>query len=140
MIDLSLKFCPNELCSDFSIRNKGNISIRGTYGKNKQKQLLYCRTCGKRFSDTRSTAFFGLHITEEQVRQIIHHAAEGVGVRATARLLNLDKDTVNRAILRAGEHCSRVISGLLQSLHLSEVQLDELWAFVKKRKLLQKKN
>jgi transposase-like protein len=140
MVDLSSKFCPNESCNDFGARDKGNISVRGRYGKDKGKLLLYCRTCGKRFSETRGTAFFGLHINEEQARQIIHHAAEGVGVRATARLLDLDKDTVNRAILRAGEHCSRVLSGLLHSLHLSEVQLDELWAFVKKRKLLLKKN
>lgn len=70
---------------------------------------------------------------------IIHHAAEGVSVRATARLLGLDKNLVNRVILRAGEHCAAVLSTLLQSLHLSEVQLDELWAFVKKNKVIQKR-
>lgn len=59
------------------------------------------------------TALFGLHLSAEMIRQIIHHAAEGVGVRATARLLELDKDTVNRVILRAGEHCAHVLSGLL---------------------------
>jgi hypothetical protein len=57
-------------------------------------------------------------------------------VRATGRLLGLDKDTVNRVILRAGEHCANVLSGLLTSLKLTEVQLDELWAFVKKKKIL----
>lgn len=77
---------------------------------------------------------FGLHLPAETIRQIIHHAhaAEGVGVRATARLLGLDKDTVNRVILRAGEHCARVLSSLLTSLELHETQLDELWTFVKK--------
>jgi hypothetical protein len=53
-------------------------------------------------------------------------------VRATARLLEMDKDTVNRVILRACEHCAHVLSGLLTSLSLTEVQLDELWDFVKK--------
>ena len=57
-------------------------------------------------------------------------------MRATARLLELDKDTVNRVILRAGEHCAHVLSGLLTSLELTEAQLDELWTFVKKRKVL----
>jgi hypothetical protein len=45
----------------------------------------------------------------------------------------LDKDTVNRVILRAGEHCANVLSCLLASLKLTEAQLDELWTFVKKR-------
>ncbi|MCF6290655.1 MAG: hypothetical protein L3J03_06645 [Desulfobacterales bacterium] len=136
MSELEQCFCPNEQCKDYGLRDQGNISIRGKYGKDKSRTLLYCRTCGKRFSATRASALFGLHLPVETIRQIIHHAAEGVGVRATARLLGLDKDTVNRVILRAGEHCARVLSGLLTSLELTETQLDELWTFVKKRKIL----
>jgi len=129
-------FCPNEQCKDYGLRGQGNIGLRGKYGKDNDRDLLYCRTCGKRFAATRDSALFGLHISAETVRQIIHHAAEGVGVRATARLLDLDKDTVNRVILRAGEHCANVLSGLLASLELTETQLDELWTFVKKKKIL----
>jgi hypothetical protein len=132
-------FCPNKDCKDYGLQNHGNIAIRGKYGKDKNKDLLYCRTCGKRFASTRATAFFGLHLSDEKIAQIIHHAAEGVGVRATARLLNINKDTVNRVILRAGDHCEIVLSNLLRSLKLKEAQLDELWAFVKKRNLLTKK-
>jgi transposase-like protein len=140
MTDIDNSFCPNKDCKDYGLRNHGNIKYRGKYGKNKSKDLLYCKTCGKRFASTRATAFFGLHLSEEKIGQIIHHAAEGVGVRATARLLGLDKDTVNRVILRAGEHCQLVLSSLLRSLKLKETQLDELWAFVKKRKILANKS
>lgn len=132
-------FCPNKDCKDYGLQTHRNIATRGKYGKDKTKDLLYCRTCGKRFASTRATAFFGLHISDDKISQIIHHAAEGVGVRATARLLKINKDTVNRVILRAGEHCEIVLSNLLRSLELKETQLDELWAFVKKRKLLTKK-
>ena len=136
MSELEKYFCPNEQCKEYGLRGHGNIGIRAKYGKNKNRDLLYCRTCGKRFAASRASALFGLHLPAETIRQIIHHAAEGVGVRATARLLELDKDTVNRVILRAGEHCARVLSGLLTSLQLTEAQLDELWTFVKKRKIL----
>jgi transposase-like protein len=140
MADIDNCFCPDKDCKDYGLRNRGNIRYRGKYGKNKTKDLLYCTTCGKRFAATRDTAFFGLHLSDESIEQIIHHAAEGVGVRATARLLGLDKDTVNRVILRAGEHCQLVLSSLLRSLNLKETQLDELWAFVKKRKILANKS
>jgi hypothetical protein len=139
MKDVENAFCPNKDCKDYGLQNHGNIAIRGKYGKDKEKDLLYCRTCGQRFASTRATAFFGLHLSDEKIAQIIHHAAEGVGVRATARLLDINKDTVNRVILRAGEHCEIVLSNLLRSLKLKEAQLDELWAFVKKRNLLTKK-
>ena len=137
MPELEHFFCPNEQCKSYGLRSQGNIATRGKYGKDKSRELLYCRTCGKRFASTQSSALFGLHLPADTIRQIIHHAAEGVGVRATARLLGLDKDTVNRVILRAGEHCAQVLSNLLTSLHLTETQLDELWTFVKKRKLLE---
>lgn len=139
MPDINNAFCPNIDCKDYGLQNHGNIAIRGKYGKDKDKDLLYCRTCGKRFASTRATAFFGLHLSDDKIAQIIHHAAEGVGVRATSRLLDINKDTVNRVILRAGEHCEIVLSNLLRSLKLKEAQLDELWAFVKKRNLLTKK-
>ena len=139
MTDVKNAFCPNKNCKDYGLQNHGNIAIRGKYGKDRDKDLLYCRTCGKRFASTRATAFFGLHLSDDKIAQIIHHAAEGVGVRATSRLLNINKDTVNRVILRAGEHCEIVLSNLLRSLKLNEAQLDELWAFVKKRNLLIKK-
>jgi len=108
-------FCPNKDCKDYGIQNHGNIATRGKYGKDRDKDLLYCRTCGKRFASTRATAFFGLHLSDDKIAQIIHHAAEGVGVRATSRLLDINKDTVNRVILRAGEHCEIVLSNLLRS-------------------------
>ena len=136
MTNLDQCFCPNEQCNDYGLRQKGNIAIRGKYGKDNNRDLLYCKTCGKRYAATQASALFGLHLSDESIRQIIHHAAEGVGVRATARLLELDKDTVNRVILRAGVHCANVLSELLRSLKLTEAQLDELWTFVKKRRVL----
>ena len=139
MTDVKNAFCPNKDCKEYGLQNHGNVAVRGKYGKEKDKDLLYCRTCGQRFASTRATAFFGLHLSDEKIAQIIHHAAEGVGVRATSRLLDINKDTVNRVILRAGEHCEIVLSNLLRSLKLNEAQLDELWAFVKKRNLLTKK-
>ena len=136
MSELEQSYCPNQQCKDYGLRGQGNIAVRGKYGQNKSRNLFYCRTCGKRFAASQDSALFGLHLSAETIQQIIHHAAEGVGVRATARLLGIDKDTVNRVILRAGEHCARVLSDLLTSLKLTEAQLDELWTFVIKRKVL----
>ena len=126
MTDVNNAFCTNLDCKDYGLQNHGNIAIRGKYGKDKDKDLLYCRTCGKRFASTRATAFFGLHLSDDKIAQIIHHAAEGVGVRATSRLLDINKDTVNRVILRAGEHCEIVLSNLLRSLEPNTIFVSTL--------------
>jgi transposase-like protein len=130
--------CPNKSCSDYDKKGSGNISYRGKYGKNHDKDLLYCRTCGKRFAVTQQTPLFGAHISVEKIHQIIHHAAEGTSVRATARLLEVNKATVNQVIVKVGEYCQKIYHELMTSLHLTEVQLDELWTFVKKKRLLTK--
>ncbi|MDR1616440.1 MAG: helix-turn-helix domain-containing protein, partial [Syntrophomonadaceae bacterium] len=56
----------------------------------------------------------------------------GVSVRATARLLGISKSTVNMVILKVGEHCRKIFQTLMKNLQMTEVQLDELWTFVKK--------
>jgi hypothetical protein len=43
----------------------------------------------------------------------------------------MDKGTVNDVVLRAGIHGAKDLDGLLRSLSLTELQLDELWAFEK---------
>jgi hypothetical protein len=81
-----------------------------------------------------------MHLSEDIIRQVLHHAAEGDGVESTARSLNIDKGIVQRVVLRAGEHCESVLSNLLHSLKLTRAQFDELWTFVKKRRIMENKS
>ncbi len=135
MSDIKNHFCNNENCKTLGIRDHGNIVKAGNYTttKGETKQMLKCNICNKRFSETRNTVFFGSHYSSETIGNIIRCAVEGNGVRSTARILDLSKDSVNKVILKAGEHAHRVLSDLLQSLHLEECQLDELWSFVNKK-------
>jgi transposase-like protein len=135
MVELGLCFCPNEGCKDYGLRGQGNLTRQFAYGVKKDRYMLYCRTCKVRFAEMRCTAFFGSKFTSEEIGAILRTTAEGVGVRATGRILGLDKDAVNRVILKAGEHCAKVLEDLLVQLDLTEVQLDELWSFLDKKTL-----
>jgi hypothetical protein len=53
------------------LRSAPSGQYRGKYGKNKSRDLLYCRTCGKRFASTQASELFGLHLPAETIRQII---------------------------------------------------------------------
>ena len=79
------------------------------------------------------------NFSKEDIRRIILAIAECNSIRGTARILAYDKDAVNRVVLKAGEHCKKILSNLIQDLNLNECQLDELWAFVKKRNLFPKR-
>jgi len=143
MLDIKEFFCPNPTCNQYGIRGKGNLVKAGTYTRKaslETKQMLKCTVCGMRFSETQSTIFAGCHYSEKTINQIIVCTAEGNGVRATARILQLSKDRVNHIVLKAGEYSEMMLSNLLRSLHLNECQMDELWAFVNKKKHSTKKN
>ena len=139
MVELKLCFCPNEACEDFGKRERGNLTRQFAYGVNKDRHMLYCKTCKHRFAETRCTAFFGSKFSSEEIGAILRTTAEGAGVRATGRILGLDKDAVNRVILKAGEHCVKVLENLLVQLDLTEIQLDELWTFLSKKTILEMK-
>ena len=138
MIDLSNFFCPNLECKDHGVRGRGNITTSTRYGKNKT-HLLRCKTCNQRFSENRNTIFIHSNYGRETIKRIILAVAESNSIRGTARILELDKDGVNRIVLKAGEHCKKILENLIRDLCLTECQLDELWTFIKKRELFPKK-
>lgn len=140
MLSIEEYFCSNDQCKDYGIRNQGNIVKSGTYPKGgERKQMLKCKVCGTRFSETRNTIFANCHYSDKEIGQIISCSIEGNGVRSTSRITGKSKDGVNRVILKAGNHAEMVLSDLLASLHLEECQLDELWTFVNKKRLCRKK-
>ena len=137
MLDIKEYFCPNERCKHYGLRGEGNLIKAGIYLRKfsgEKKQILKCRVCGYRFSETQNTIFAGCHYSEETIRSIIVSISEGVGIRATARIQGLSKDRVNKIVLKAGKYAEVMLSNLLRSLHLNECQMDELWSFVNKKK------
>ncbi|CDH47152.1 conserved hypothetical protein [Candidatus Contendobacter odensis Run_B_J11] len=56
--------------------------------------------------------------------------AEGNSLRATARIVEVDKDTVCAWLDRGARQCRSVILALWQNLPVTECQLGELWGFI----------
>ena len=102
--DLSRFCCLNESCPDYGNRGAGNLTVCARYGKDKQRRMLYCRCCKARFSERKGTTLFGSQLTEEQSLSIFEHLADRTGVRATARLVKVNRNTVVRYARLAGDH------------------------------------
>jgi transposase-like protein len=113
--DLSRFCCQSPDCPDHGQRGLGNLTVCGHYGKAQHTRLLDCRTCKARFSERTGTPLFRCCLPEETAIELIEHLAERTGVRATARLPGVHRDTVVRY--------SRVVGGHARQLH------DELVAF-----------
>jgi IS1 family transposase len=130
--------CPNEPCSSYGILGPHpdhDIVGCGTYTTlhGEKRQMYLCNVCGNRFSETAGTPFFGLKTPMRTVCIALNELAEGLGVRAVARIHHVEPDTVLDWLRKAGQHCERVSAYMMQELELSQVQLDELWTFVRKK-------
>ena len=92
-----------------------------------------CTHCDNLVGARTGTAYAGIRTDESTYQSGARHLAEGTSIRATGRLLNLDKDTVCHWLPLLGAHCNRVMSYFFRNLHVSECQLDELWTFIFKK-------
>jgi len=79
------------------------------------------------------TAFHHAHLQENSFERISRSLTEGVGVRATARIMDVNKKTVLRVLTRSAGHAVRISSAFLKNLTISECQLDEMWSFIGKK-------
>ena len=102
--DLSRFACQNPRCPLYGERGLDNLTVCARYGKNKDRRMLYCRTCKGRSSERKGTPLFGSQLTEEKATAIFEHLAERTGVRATARLVKVNRNTVVRYSRLAGAH------------------------------------
>jgi transposase-like protein len=105
--DLARFCCQNPDCSDFGKRGLANLRVCFRYGP-QQRRLLACRTCQKRFSERKGTPLFDTRLPDDKAVAVLNHIAEGCGVRKTSRLVGVNKDTVLRYSLLAGEHARQL--------------------------------
>jgi transposase-like protein len=126
--------CPNPKCKHRGKKGLGNVVSNGTYQTRStgKARLFLCRTCGKAFSSRTGTAFFDLRSRKKKILMGLRLLAEGLGLRATSRVLEIKLDTIRKWLAVAALHCEQVSDMLLRDLKLSQVQVDELWTFVKK--------
>ncbi|MGH7297369.1 MAG: transposase [Polyangiaceae bacterium] len=107
--------CQNPECADRGERGHGNLRFRGFGGRDETIRMIHCRTCGKRFSERRGTAFEQSHIPGEKAVAVLAHLREGCGTRKTARLVGVHRDTVTRLARVAGAQATKLHDELVAS-------------------------
>lgn len=108
MDDLKTFCCQNPDCSDYGQRGKDNLRVCFRNGPNKERRVLACRTCQHRFSERKGTALYRAKLPEVKALSVLQHLQENCGVRQTGRLVGVNKNTVVRLALCAGQHAQDV--------------------------------
>jgi hypothetical protein len=86
--------------------------------------------CGTYFLETHGTPLHGTRVAPELVAWAVSALAEGLGIRAAARVFEVDPNTVIRWLVEAADHLQTVSRHFLHDVHVTQVQLDELYALL----------
>ena len=126
--------CPNADCSHDRLSNRGHMSAISTYMTQSGKRRIFrCRKCERSCSETRDTVFFDLRTPEEKVMMALKMLLVKVALSDIGFVLGVTEETVLEWLRRAAQQAHEINAHLLRELPVTEVQLDEMWSFIKRK-------
>src|SRR5881275_2061755 len=128
-VDTSMHFCPNPDCAYRGWVGWGNLRANSHPSGGPWRQLL-CVVCRRYFLETLGTLFHGKCASVELIVRVIACLAEGVGIRGTARVFEVDPNTVLQWLVEAAEQLHAFSRHVLHDVRVRQVQLDELFALL----------
>ncbi len=126
--------CPNPDCSHYSLMKRGNVSSIASYMTESGKRRIFrCNKCEQSFSETRDTVFFDLKTTEEKVMMALKMILVKVDLAGISFVLGVTEETALQWLSRAAEKAAEINAALMKELSVTEVQLDEMWSFIRRK-------
>jgi IS1 family transposase len=129
-VDTSMHFCPHTDCAYRGWLGRGNLRANGHPSGGPWRQF-HCTSCHGYFLETHGTLFHGKQAAVELIVRVLACLAEGLGIRATARVFEVDANTVLHWLVEAAEQLRAFSTYFLCDLHLEQLQLDELYAVLR---------
>jgi len=104
---------------------RGNLRAHGHPSGGPWRQC-HCTACKGYFLETHGTLLHGKRVAVELMVRVLACLAEGLGIRATARVFAVAPNTVLQWLVEAAEQLKAFTSYFLCEVHIQQLQLDEL--------------
>jgi transposase-like protein len=129
-VDTSRHFCPHTGCRYRGWLGLGNLRANGHPNGGPWRQFQ-CTSCQGYFPEHHGTIFHGKQVAVELIVRVLACLAKGLGIRATARVFEVDPNTVLHWLVEAAEHLHAFSCYFLCDVHVKQLQLDELYAVLR---------
>ena len=93
-------------------------------------QRFKCQQCKRRFQEERERLLGNMYLSEEKSLMVLRLLLEGNSIRSIERITGVEKKTITRVLLNAGEHCEQLMSRKIKGVAVKDVEADEIWGFV----------
>src|SRR6266446_6934358 len=128
-VDTSRHFCPHPDCAYQGWVGLGNLCANGHPSGSPWRQL-HCSSCKGYFVETHGTPLHGKRVPVDVLVWAVGALAEGLGIRAVARVFEVDPNTVLAWLVEAADHATAFSRYFLHDVRVTQVQLDELFALL----------
>src|SRR5215510_1603920 len=132
-VDTSMHFCPHSHCDYRGWLGLNNLRANGHPHGGPWRQF-HCTSCDGYFPEHQGTIFHGKQAAVELIVRVLACLAEGLGIRATARVFEVEANTVLHWLIEAAEQLRAFVAYFLCDVHVEQLQLDELYAVLRARK------
>jgi hypothetical protein len=72
-------------------------------------------------------------LSRDKQIEVIAALCDGLGVRATARITGVNRETVGTLALRVGRGCAELHDRMMVGVRTCRLEIDELWSYVGKK-------
>jgi transposase-like protein len=124
-----MQFCPHPACDYRGWLGSGNLRANCHPSGGPWRQF-HCTSCGGYFLEIHGTIFHGKRVSPDLLVWAVGTLAEGLGIRAVARVFEVDPNTVLQWLVEAAEQLQAFSQYILHDVHVTQVQLDELFALL----------
>jgi len=128
-VETSRHFCPHPDCAYQGWVGLGNLCANGHPSGGPWRQL-HCTSCGGYFQETYGTPLHGKRVEPQKLVWAVGALAEGLGIRAVARVFEVDPNTVLAWLVEVADHAAAFSRYFLHDVRVTQVQLDELFALL----------
>ena len=129
-VDTSQPFCPHLGWRYRGGRGRGNLRANGHPHGGPWRQCQ-CPACEGYFPEHHGTIFHGKQVAVELIVHVLACLAEGLGIRATARVFEVAPNSVLHWLGEAAAHLTALSRYFLCDMHVKQLQLDELYAVLR---------
>ncbi len=116
--------CPNPECRRPHVVRNGHLSGHQRY---------LCRGCGRAFGETEGTPLYRLRTPPEEIARALLIVMRRGSLRAAEEVTGHNYETIGHWLHLAARHAEALTGVLVRDLHLSTLEVDEFWSFVRRR-------
>lgn len=92
-----------------------------------------CPNCKKTYTEAHTRTLDSMYISPDKATLALQLLVEGNSIRSTERITGMDRNTIMRLLVRAGDRCETLMLSTIHRLTVRDVEADEIWGYVQKK-------